>query len=110
MFRNKIIVTLFGLSVALLFVSALVGGIGLPGSQGPLILRFDKFAEEANLIGDFRTVFSLGLVVSFIILINLLLTWEIYNRERFLSYIIAAATLITSFLFLIAVSGIVAVN
>lgn len=110
MLKNKIIITFFGLSVVLLFVSALVGGIGLPGSQGSLIIRFDKFAGEANLIGNFRTVFSLGFVASFVVLINFLLAWEIYNRERFLSYIIAAATLIVSFLFLIAVSGIVAVN
>lgn len=110
MLKNKIIVTFFGISIALLFVSALVGSIGLPGSQGPLIIRFDKFAQEANLIGGFRTVFSLGLVASFVILINFLLAWEIYHRERFLSYIFAAATLITSLLFLIAVSGIVAVN
>ncbi len=110
MIKNKIIVIFFGLSVILLFISALVGGIGLPGSQGPLILRFNKFAAEANLIGDLRTVFSMGLVVAFIVLINFLLAWEVYHRERFLSYIFAAATLIVSLLFLIAVSGIAAVN
>jgi len=110
MLRNKIILVLFGLSIALLFVSALVGSTGLPGSQGPLIIRFDKFAHEANLIGDFRTVFGFGATVSFIVLVNFLLAREIYYRERFLSYIIAAATLIISLLFLIAVSGIVAVN
>ena len=110
MLKNKIIVTFFGLSIALLFVSALVGSIGLPSSQGPLIIRFDKFAQEANLIGGFRTVFGFGVTVSFIVLVNFLLAWEIYYRERFLSYIIAAATLIISFLFLVAVAGIVAVN
>ncbi len=110
MLKNKIIVTFFGLGIVLLFVSALVGSIGLPGSQGPLIIRFDKFAHEANLIGDFRTVFGFGATVSFIVLVNFLLALEIYYRERFLSYIIAAATLIISLLFLIAVSGIVAIN
>lgn len=110
MLRNKIIVTFFGLSIALLFVSALVGGIGLPSSQGSLIIRFDKFAQEANLIGGFRTVFGFGVTVSFVVLVNFLLAWEIYYRERFLSYIIAAATLIISFLFLVAISGIVTVN
>ena len=110
MLKNKIVVTLFGLSVALLFISALVGAIGLPGFQGPLVIRFDKFAGEANLIGGFRTVFGLGVVVSFMVLVNFLLARETYYRERFLSYIIAAATLIISFLFLVAVSGIVAVN
>ncbi|MBI2013211.1 MAG: hypothetical protein HYS88_02075 [Candidatus Colwellbacteria bacterium] len=53
MLKNKIVVTLFGLSIALLFISALVGSIGLPGSQGPLVIRFDKFADEVNLIGGF---------------------------------------------------------
>ena len=110
MLKNRIILTFFGLSAALLFISALVGSIGLPGSQGPLIIRFDKFAHEADLIGDFRTVFAFGITVSFMVLVNFLLAREIYYRERFLSYIIAAATLIVSFLFLIAVSGIVAVN
>lgn len=110
MLKNNIIITFFGLSIVLLFVSAVVGGIGLPGTQGPLIIRFSKFVQEANLIGDFRTVFGWGLVVSFMILINFLLAWEVYNRERFLSYIFAATTLIISFLFLIAVSGIVAIN
>ncbi len=110
MLKDKIIIIFFGLSVVLLFVSALVGSIGLPGSQGPLIIRFNKLIGEANLVGDFRTVFSLGLVTSFTLLINFLLAREIYNRERFLSYILAAASLIVSLLFLIAVSGIVAVN
>lgn len=110
MLKNKIIVTLFGLSLTLLFVSALVGGIGLPGSQGSLIIRFDKLAQEANLIGGFRTVFGFGATVSFIVLINFLLAQEIYYRERFLSYIIATATFIISLLFLITVSGMVAVN
>jgi hypothetical protein len=110
MLKNKIVITLFGLSIALLFISALVGAIGLPGSQGPLVIRFDKFADEVNLIGDFRTVFGLGVVVSFMVLVNFLLARAIYERERFLSYIFAVATLIISFLFLIAVSGIVAVN
>ena len=110
MLKNKIVVTLFGLSVALLFISALVGAIGLPGFQGPLVIRFDKFAGEANLIGGFRTVFGLGVVVSFMVLVNFLLAREIYERERFLSYIFAAATLIISSLFLIAVSGIAAMN
>ena len=110
MLKNKIVVTLFGLSIALLFISALVGSIGLPGSQGPLVIRFDKFADKVNLIGGFRTVFGLGVVVSFMVLVNFLLAREIYERERFLSYIFAAATLIISLLFLIAVSGIVAMN
>lgn len=110
MLKNKIIVIFFGLSIVLLFVSALVGGIGLPGSQGSLIIRFDKLAQEANLIGGFRTVFGFGATVSFIVLMNFFLAREIYYRERFLSYIIATATFIISLLFLIAVSGIVAVN
>lgn len=110
MLKNKIIATFFGLSIALLFISALIGGIGLPGSSGPLVIRFDKFANAADLIGDFRTVFGFGIVAAFIVLVNFLLAREIYHRERFLSYIIAATTLIVSFLFLVAVSGIVAVN
>lgn len=110
MLKNKIIIIFFGLSAALLFISALVGSIGLPGSQGPLIIRFDKFAHEADLIGDFGTVFGFGAIASFMVLVNFFLAREIYYRERFLSYIIAAATLIVSFLFLITVSGIAAVN
>ena len=110
MLKDKFIVSLFGLSVAFLFLAALIGSIGLPGSQGLLILRFDKFAEGANLIGGLRTVFGFGVVAAFVVFVNFLLAWEIYNRERFLAYVIAAATLIVSFLFLVAVSGIVAVN
>lgn len=110
MLKNKVIVTLFGLSVLLLLISAIIGGVGLPESQDLLIIRFSKFAEEANLVGDLRTIFSLGLVASFIILINFLLAWEIYTRERFLSYIIASATLIISFLFLVAVYEMTTIN
>lgn len=110
MFKNKIIITLFGLSAVLLFVSALVGGSGLPSSSGPLIIRFDKLANQADFIGSFRTIFGFGAVVSFMLIINFLLAREIYHRERFLSYIIAAATLVVSLLFLIAVSSIVRTN
>jgi len=110
MLKDRVIIAFFGLSISLLFISALVGGIGLPASYGSLVIRFDKFANEVNLIGDFRTIFGLGVVTSFMVLINLLLAREIYHRERFLSYIIAAATLITSLLFLVVVSGIVAMN
>lgn len=108
--KNKIIVSFFGLSIVLLFVSALIGGSGLPSSNGPLIIRFDKLANQADFIGSFRTIFGLGVVVSFILVINFLLAWEIYHREQFLSYILAAATLIIAFLFLAVVSNIVTVN
>lgn len=108
--KNKIIISFFGLSVVLLFASALIGGSGLPSSSGLLIIRFDKLANQADFVGGFRTVFGLGVVVSFMLIINFLLAWEIYHRERFLSYILAAATLIVSLLFLMVVSGIAAVN
>jgi fucose permease len=108
---NKIINLFFGLSLVLLFIAAWVGGLGLPKEAGgPLIISFNKADNQARLIGGWGTFFALWGVVAFITAINFLLARAVYRREKFMSYITAAATAVITFLFLIAAVTIAAIN
>jgi hypothetical protein len=87
-----------------------VAFIGLPTGLGNLILRFDNlhdavvWADSSNV---FYGILGITLVLS---VINLLLAKHIYEKEKFVSYILAVGTGIITFLFLIATSSIAFIN
>jgi hypothetical protein len=103
MLKNRIIVILFGLSILAMAVSAVIGEIGLPQTDvGTFILRFNPSTDRAEFLGENSTFFGIFGVVSSVIVTNFLLASMIYNRERFLSYMLAAGTLIISVIFIMA--------
>lgn len=111
MMRNKAILTLFGGSVLLLLVAALVGFVGLPQEPGGLLVfRFDAASDRVALLGGIGNFFGLLGVAAVIVALNFFLALEVYGRERFLSYVFAAGTLAISILFLVVAVTITAAN
>jgi len=111
MLKNKHIILMFGGSVLLLIISALTGLVGLPQEPGgSLIIRFDAASHEAGLLGGTGTFFGLLGTVVFMVVLNFILSLEVYNREKFLSYAIGATTLLITLLFLIASINIAGIN
>ena len=111
MVKNKLIMSFFGGSVFFLIISAITGLVGLPQEPGgPLIIRFNAMENQAGLLGGAGTFFGVLGVVIFISVLNFVLALEVYNREKFLSYAIGSATLVITFLFLIASINIAAIN
>ena len=111
MIKNRLIIGLFGGSVFLLIVSAIVGFVGLPQNPGgPLIIRYDTSADQAVLLGGTGTFFGVLGVVAFMAVLNFVLALEMYEREKFLSYAISATTLLITLLFLIASINIATLN
>lgn len=111
MIKNGLIVGLFSLSALLIIISAFVGVVGLPQDPGgPLIIRFDVPADKVGLLGGTATFFGILGVVVFMAVLNFILALEMYQRERFLSYAISAATVVITLLFLAASINIVAIN
>ncbi len=102
MIRNKVILALFGASFLFLILSMVVGFVGFPQEPGGLLIfHFDVSANRADILGDIGMFFGiLGIAVS-IVIVNLLLAWRIYLKERFISYILAGTTVFLSVLFFI---------
>lgn len=77
--------------------------------KGPVIIHFDVY-NGIDIISSRIAVF--GILVSFaaILLINFLIAEFIYGRERFLSYVFCAQSLILSIFILISIGVIVSVN
>lgn len=111
MIRNRAILVLFGASALLLCISVLVGFIGLPQEPGgPLVFRFDEVRGTVAFLGGVGNFFGLFGVAAAMLILNFFLALEIYQRERFLSYTLAAASLVISLLFLVVAVTIAAVN
>ncbi len=109
MLRDRVILSFFGLSAALVILSILFIFLGLGRTSGELILSFDS-EGKIKFIGNFWTAIAIFMVALGILLINFALASEVYNRERFLSYILGAGSLFFSILVLILSWFIVSVN
>lgn len=107
--RDKIIITFFSLSLAALVISAGIIILILPSGSSQMILHFTP-EHGIGLLGGKFVALSAIFIVLVVGAINFVLSREIYYRERFLSYLIAFATLVISIFCLIAVGVIVTIN
>ena len=74
-----------------------------------LVIHFDSF-KGADFFGDRRDIIDILVTAAIIWIINFMLASEFYFKERFLSYILAIATLLFSVLILVAVNVIININ
>ncbi|HEY4498098.1 MAG TPA: hypothetical protein VJA63_00465 [Candidatus Paceibacterota bacterium] len=108
MVKDRLILFFFLSSFLFITLAGLVGYVGLPQNPGgPLIIKLNRSSDQIDLAGGVGTFFGVLGVVFTMFLINLFLAWQIYQRDRFFSYVIGAGTLVVSLLFLI-VSGVIA--
>ncbi|HEY4497115.1 MAG TPA: hypothetical protein VI432_03140 [Candidatus Paceibacterota bacterium] len=89
-----IAIILIGISFS---ISLIYGDI--PG--GNLIINYD-YEENIPILGSERTINNIFYITLFILLINLLMTWIVYYRERFISYILSYSSVFISSLAFIA--------
>lgn len=97
--KNPLIMFLFGSSILLLVVSIIVGVSGFAETTGRVILNIN--ADNEPVLGNVSNLFSIFAILSAIIVMNSILIYELYNRNRFLSYLISASNLlIATFIFI----------
>ena len=106
---HKAISVLIAISLALLAVSGIIAFLQY-GRLAPLIVihfdalhGVDTFGTRASVWG----VWFLGLAIN---IVNALLAYEFYHRERVLSYLYLGANVLVSLIVLIAVGVVVSIN
>ncbi|OGY63600.1 MAG: hypothetical protein A3E64_00140 [Candidatus Harrisonbacteria bacterium RIFCSPHIGHO2_12_FULL_48_16] len=105
----KLFFGIFGASFILLGIATVLFYIHLGGTGNVLVVNFDGF-RGINFLGNFNDVFGILLTGFFILAINILLSWGLYKRNKFLAHLLPFATLFISLLILIAVAAIISVN
>ncbi len=107
--KDKYLRAVFGLGLLILVVAFCFVYLKIIDVQTPLIIHFDAY-KGIDFIGGKMDVFGILILALVIILINLFLADFLYQRERFLSYILGFGSLGLSVLILIAVAVIINVN
>ena len=110
MIQDKNLLSIYGLCALLLILGVIVSLLGVPFGTGDIIIRFDNYHNEVVWSGGTPIFFGV-IGIAFVILgLNFWLSRYIYENEKFLSYVLAAGTLIFSFFFLIATFSISLIN
>ncbi len=109
MFKDKKIISAFGLSSLFVILSFVWIFIGLSGKNGPFIVSFDP-AGNINLKGGVDMVYGIVTVGLVILIMNLILSKEIYLKEKTLSYILGITSFLISGLLFVLSFIIVATN
>lgn len=110
MARNKIILWSFVFSGLMLLASTLVAFLSLPVSSGDIIIRFDNYHNEIVWAGSLAVFLGVILIAAVVVAANFFLTRHIYERERFLAYVLAVGTGAVSFLFLVGTVAVAFIN
>ncbi|MCL4399674.1 hypothetical protein M1506_00140 [Patescibacteria group bacterium] len=109
MFRKKSVILLIGLSILFLIITA---GLVIPkiGSLTyPSIIHFDKW-NGVNFLGDGGDFLGMLLIGLAFIVMNVFLSFKLYHKERFVSYLFLSANIIISIIILIFASVVIGNN
>lgn len=107
--KDKYLISIFGLSFLVLFISFLTAFFKIGGITNPLIIHFDAY-NGVNILGDKIDIFGVFASAFAAGLINFFLSNFFYYRERFIAYVFSFGSFGLSILILIAVSVIISVN
>ncbi|MEK7481880.1 MAG: hypothetical protein AAB464_00560 [Patescibacteria group bacterium] len=107
--KDKYLRAVFGISFTILIFIFLLTLLKLKNIAFPLIIHFDAY-KGIDFLGGKMEVFGILISAFSMLLINALLANFLYNRERFLSYILGFAGLGLMILILIAASVIISIN
>ena len=106
--RNPFIIFATAFSILMLVLSIFVGLSRLEGVSGNLIMNLDPM--NSPILGDASSLMSLFWILAAIIIINLILVYEVYNRELFMSYILSSSSMIVAILIFVATSIVASLN
>ncbi len=107
--KDKYTAAFFGLSLLVLAIAFAVAYVNLADSDGLLVIHFDAY-KGADFFGNVRDVFDILITALVILVVNMAIAHRFYYRERLLSYLISATTLILMVLILIGVNVIISIN
>jgi len=109
MFKDIYIRTAFAISLILLLIGFVLTYNALRTTEHLLVVHFDAY-RGIDFLGDKSDVFGILFGAGGVIVINVFLSWLLYNRERFMSQIISFTTVFFSLLILIAATVIISIN
>lgn len=107
-FKNPYIVSFISGSIVMLMIAMFIGLPALQGETGKLILNLDQ--NRLPVFGDAGMIFSIFGILFAVIVLNSILIFELYNRERFMAYLIAVSTALISLVALIVTWMVVGLN
>ena len=99
----------FGTSLALLALAFLFTSIHFYGVGDAVILHFDS-AGRADLVGEISNVFNIIGIAAAIVLLNWVLSWRLYPKDKIFAYIFASVSLVVSLMTLTAAYLISVIN
>ena len=108
--KDKQINLYFGLSLAMVVMSAVVASLGLPVDTGDIIIQFDNYHDEVIWAGSVGVFFGIVLMAALIVVINYLLARHIYEKEHFMAQLLGVGTIIVTGLFLLATFSVALIN
>ncbi|MEX1014709.1 MAG: hypothetical protein WDZ80_06125 [Candidatus Paceibacterota bacterium] len=97
------------ISLALILTSVLFVYLNLDNVSYPLILNFSSY-EGVNLMGEASDLWNVISIAVAISIINIILSYLFFFRERLISYVILGTNVIILTLLFIGVSHIISIN
>lgn len=107
--RDLKISVLFGTSLALLVFAFFFTSVHFYGIGKGVILHFDS-AGRADLVGEIGNVFNVIGIAAVTILLNYILSWRLYYKDKIFAYVFGSVSLVVSFITLSAVYLISVIN
>lgn len=90
MMKNTPIIITFGASVLLLFVLGILLFVNLSGEAGAFIVHRNIYGN-VDVSGSLAAIVGMVGVIFVMVVMNGLLAYIVYHRERFLAYMFAGA-------------------
>ncbi len=107
--KEKFLAYSFGSSMLIVLLAWLWAFINFYKTGNLLVMHFDSY-KGTDFLGNKSDLYSILGISATIILLNFWLSMRVYFKERFLSYLLSAFSVVLSILILIAVFVIISIN
>ena len=106
--KDKLIIIPWVLSIAVTVLDGSIVFINFAGDNSQFVVNYSYALKP--LLGDADSLYSILGVLIGLLIINLALTFYIYSKQKFLSYVISIATLAISLIFFITILAVTSIN
>lgn len=107
--NEKYLVALFAVAAVFLIAGFSAVYVEYADRAAPVIIHWDAF-RGVDALGTASDLYEILAIAFMALLVNLFLASAVFDRERFLSYVLASAGLVFSVLVLAAVLAILKIN
>jgi hypothetical protein len=108
-FKDKLLLILTFLSFGLLVASLVLILINKSDFSDSLIIHINAF-KGVDMMGDVADLWNVLIMGGLIFIINTLVGYTFYLKEKILTYVILSLTFISSLLVLIKIANIISIN